>query len=150
MKIRALDMIGCVWTIAAVDVGQSVYVCCRANPEHTLFTCSKGIDFREWMTHVFEPKVIRKIVAQVIFGDLGDGLRNRSECSIEGDLNRVTESRYRDIYDSFVQWLQDRDNANSRGDSGHAALCIEKAKAMSREIARLEEQIRRKGNKYEM
>jgi hypothetical protein len=97
------------------------------------------------MIHVFEPKVIMNIVAKVVFGDFGDGFSDRSECPIEAALDRVTESTLRDLYECFVQWLQDSINANWRGESGHSVFCLEKAKMISQEIARFEEQTRTKG-----
>jgi len=127
MKIRVNDMIGCVWTIAMVDVGKTVFVCCRADPEHTILTLTPGVEFREWMMHVFEPSVIQKITDMMGFSTTDDAVLHN-------------------LYNLYVKYLQWRNDANRCGDKKLADQLMEKAKRTSEEMANIEKEIERGNN----
>lgn len=122
MKIRVNDYIGCIWTIAKVDVGRTVFVCRRADPEHTIVTFQQGVKFREWMVQVFAPETIKTIVLRLV-------------------LNERTDSGLLNLYRDFAQCLGEYHAARSLCQN-HAARCLENAKAISAEIDKLEEHIR--------
>jgi hypothetical protein len=121
MKIRVYDKIGCVWTIARVDVGRTVFVCCRADPEHVVVTFPQGNEFRAWLKDVFTPSVVRLIILRIVL--------------VGG------ESVLADLYFEYVQCVEAYDNATSLGQNQIANRILKTMVNVSEEISRVEANI---------
>jgi hypothetical protein len=122
MKIRVYDKIGCLWTIARVDVGRTVFVCCRADPEHVVVTFPQGNEFRAWLKDVFSPSVVRLIILRIVL--------------VEGG-----ESVLADLYFEYVQSVEAYDNAISLCENQMASRILAAMDSVSNEISRVEANI---------
>lgn len=119
MKIHVTDCIGCVWTIARVDVGTVVFVCCRADPEHTIVTFQLGIQFRDWLREVFAPYVVRGIVLRIV-------------------LERNCHPVLAQLYKEYVDALDGYQLSLSMGENQIASRYLVTTRKITEEIDRVE------------
>lgn len=127
MKIRVTDCIGCVWTIARVDVGTVVFVCCRANPEHTIVTFQLGIQFRDWLREIFAPYVVRGIVLRIV-------------------LERNCDPVLVNLYKEYVDSLDAYQLSIAMGESQIASRYLVTTRKITEEIDREEKRIAKRNS----